>query len=151
VQEIFPIAPEPVGLALQPVARGPSSGQTMDPNTVDDHGMVFVRTYFRRTRKPPFRPLLKQSFSTGAGRSVGRRITHLFISPESEDRRPVIPVGDVLDLYANLGVFSHPRDLLADGRKGIETSSYRIKGEMDGDDVGLVVVGASQPTQIGSL
>ena len=57
---------------LQPVARGPSSAQTLDPNTVDDHGMVLVRTHFCRTRKPPFRPLLKQSLSTGAGRFVDR-------------------------------------------------------------------------------
>ena len=63
----------------------------------------------------------------------------------------MVPIGDVLDLYANLWVFPHPLDLLTDGRKGVETGSYRIKRKMDRDDVGLVVVGASQPAQIGSL
>ena len=63
----------------------------------------------------------------------------------------MVPVGDVLDLDTHPWVFPHPLDLLADFGKGVETRSYGIKGEMDRNDVRLVIVSATQPAQVGSL
>ena len=71
----------------------------------------------------------------------------LFISPHSDDAHPLVSRHDFVYLDADLRVGPHPLDLPARERKGAETPEPLIPCEVDGNDVGLIVMCASQPRQ----
>src|SRR6266545_1225381 len=75
----------------------------------------------------------------------------LQIPSDHNHRRPVLRIGNVLDFQADLSVVAHPFDLLANRRKAVQAAALPVEGEMDGDDIGLVVTRASQASESAAL
>jgi hypothetical protein len=81
---------------------------------------------------------LRRICSYGDGRAAKLGLSHRTSSRSGRAR-------NLVDFDADTGVGPHPLDLLARRRETVETTGRSIAGEMDGDDVGLVVVRTNWP------
>lgn len=68
----------------------------------------------------------------------------LLVTPKNDDAHPLVVGRDLVHLNANQWVGPHPLDLLPRGREAIEAPGSFMVGKVDRDDVGLILMHASQ-------
>jgi hypothetical protein len=90
---------------------------------------------------------LEQSLGDAPHFVIRRGVWQLLVLAEDDDARPLPLSCDFVDLDTHQGILSHPLDLLTERGKAIEVLAVEV--EMYGNDVGLVVPSASQPTDVG--
>ena len=133
------------------VARRASSGDPIDMDAIHDYRMPLAVTDPGGSRLPPIAPSLKERFRPLSRLRLFGRILDFLVAAENDDRLPMVPVLHIVDLQADQRVGAHPVDLLADRGKPIDAPALGVEREMDWHYVGLVVLRASQPSEVRSF
>ncbi len=134
--------------ALHARTRGAAAAHAADADPVNHQRVVVALVRPAGRRIPPLRPRPEQLQRVLPCRRVLRPVRQLLVVAEHEHARPVVLVGDVLDLDADPRVLAHPLDLLPHSRERIEALLGGVVREVDRDDVGLIVAAAGEMAEL---
>ncbi len=106
---------------------------------------IGARLRYRVSRLPPHGPFFEDGLGVKPERGIFGFLGQFFVAAKNDHTDPVVVVHDLVRFDAHQWIGAHPFDLLSDRGETVQTVGF--VGEVDRDDVWLIVSRASEPAQ----